>query len=184
MAIEGNSRYGKTALVSAVFDERVASAFASSSGAGGAAPWRRNCGETLENLAGAGESHWMCGNFIKYAADPLTAADLPVDQHELIALMAPRPVLISSGTFSADKWQDLLGMYASTLMASPVYELLGAGGITPEMYPGENINLYPGTNVGRMEGRLAFRQHDGGHEPGPNWPYFLDHFAKYVVNKK
>lgn len=184
VAIEGNSRYGKTALVSAVFDERVASAFASSSGAGGAAPWRRNCGETLENLAGAGESHWMCGNFIKYAADPLTAADLPVDQHELIALMAPRPVLISSGTFSADKWQDLLGMYASTLMASPVYELLGAGGITPEMYPGENIYLYPGTNVGRMEGRLAFRQHDGGHEPGPNWPYFLDHFAKYVVNKK
>lgn len=184
VAIEGNSRYGKTALVSAVFDERVASAFASSSGAGGAAPWRRNCGETLENLAGAGESHWMCGNFIKYAADPLTAADLPVDQHELIALMAPRPVLISSGTFSADKWQDLLGMYASTLMASPVYELLGAGGITPEMYPGENIYLYPGTNVGRMKGRLAFRQHDGGHEPGPNWPYFLDHFEKYVVNKK
>lgn len=184
VAIEGNSRYGKTALVSAVFDERVASAFASSSGEGGASPWRRNCGETLENLAGSGESHWMCGNFIKYASDPLTAADLPVDQHELIALMAPRPVLVSSGTYSADKWQDLLGMYYCTLMASPVYELLGAGGITPEMYPGENIYLYPGTNVGRMEGRLAFRQHDGGHEPGPNWPCFLDHFAKYVVGEK
>ena len=184
VAIEGNSRYGKTALVSAVFDERVASAFASSSGEGGASPWRRNCGESLENLAGAGESHWMCGNFIKYAADPLTPSDLPIDQHELIALMAPRPVLISSGTYSADKWQDLLGMYICTLMASPVYELLGAGGITPEMYPGENIHLYPGTNVGRMKGRLAFRQHDGGHEPGPNWPHFLDHFGKYVVNKK
>ena len=184
VAIEGNSRYGKTALVSAVFDERVASAFVSSSGEGGASPWRRNIGETLENLAGAGESHWMCGNFIKYAADPLSPSDLPVDQHELIALMAPRPVLISSGTYGADKWQDLLGMYICTLMASPVYELLGAGGITPGMYPGENINLYPGTNVGRMKGRLAFRQHDGGHEPGPNWPYFLDHFDKFVVNKK
>lgn len=184
VAVEGNSRYGKTALVSAVFDERVASAFVSSSGEGGASPWRRNIGETLENLAGAGESHWMCGNFIKYAADPLSPSDLPVDQHELIALMAPRPVLISSGTYSADKWQDLLGMYICTLMASPVYELLGAGGITPGMYPGENIDLYPGTNVGRMKGRLAFRQHDGGHEPGPNWPYFLDHFEKYVVNKK
>lgn len=184
VAIEGNSRYGKTALVSAVFDERVASAFVSSSGEGGASPWRRNIGETLENLAGAGESHWMCGNFIKYAADPLSPSDLPVDQHELIALMAPRPVFISSGTYGADKWQDLLGMYFCTLMASPVYELLGAGGITPGMYPGENINLYPGTNVGRMKGRLAFRQHDGGHEPGPNWPYFLDHFDKFVVNKK
>ena len=184
VAIEGNSRYGKTALVSAVFDERVASAFVSSSGEGGASPWRRNIGETLENLAGAGESHWMCGNFIKYAADPLSPSDLPVDQHELIALMAPRPVLISSGTYGADKWQDLLGMYICTLMASPIYELLGAGGITPGMYPGENINLYPGTNVGRMKGRLAFRQHDGGHEPGPNWPYFLDHFDKFVVNKK
>ena len=173
VAIEGVSRNGKAALVTMAFDERFAAALVASAGEGGSSPWRRNIGESLGNLADAGEYHWMCGNFIKYGADPLTENDLPVDQHELIALCAPRPCFISSGTWDADKWQDLIGMFMATVKATPVYELLGEKGM--------NTDLYPGTDVGIIEGKLAFRQHHGGHESGPNWPYFLDFFDKYVV---
>ena len=175
VAIEGVSRNGKAALVTMAFDERFAAALVASAGEGGSSPWRRNIGESLGNLADAGEYHWMCGNFIKYGADPLTENDLPVDQHELIALCAPRPCFISSGTWDADKWQDLIGMFLATVKATPVYELLGEKGM--------NTDLYPGTDVGIIEGKLAFRQHHGGHESGPNWPYFLDFFDKYVVKQ-
>ena len=175
VAIEGVSRNGKAALVTMAFDERIAAGLIASAGEGGTSPWRRDCGESLGNLAGSGEYHWMCGNFIKYGADPLTENDLPVDQHELIALCAPRPCLISSGTWDADKWQDLIGMFMATVKATPVYELLGAKGL--------DTDLYPGTDVGLMDGELAFRQHHGGHESGPNWPYFLDFFDRFVVQK-
>lgn len=175
VAIEGVSRNGKAALVTMAFDERFAAALVASAGEGGSSPWRRDCGESLGNLAGAGEYHWMAGNFIKYGADPLCENDLPIDQHELIALCAPRPCFISSGTWDADKWQDLIGMFMDTVKATPVYELLGEKGM--------DTDLYPGTNVGIIKGKLAFRQHDGGHESGPNWPYFLDFFDKYVVKK-
>ena len=176
VAIEGVSRNGKAALVTMAFDERFAAGLIASSGEGGASPWRRDCGESLENLTSPDEYHWMAGNFIKYGCDPLTPNDLPIDQHELIALCAPRPCLISSGVFEADKWQDLTGMFMATVKATPVYELLGAGGLSTD--------LYPGTDVGLMENQLAFRQHHGGHESGPNWPYFLDFFDKFVVKAK
>lgn len=187
VAIEGNSRYGKTALVAAAFDERIAASFASSSGKGGATPWRRYCGETVENIAASGEYHWMAGNFIKYASDPYSAADMPVDQHELLALCAPRLLLVSSGVPEADKWQDLIGMHLSASLASPVYDLVCDGGLrygyAGNIDEGMRTDIFPGVNVGLMGGRLAFRVHDGGHEPGPNWPYFLDLFDLYVVKK-
>ncbi len=88
VGIEGLSRYGKAALVAMAYDPRFAIAFVASSGEGGAKLHRRNFGELVENVAGAGEYHWMAGNFIKYAG-PLTPNDLPVDSHELIALCAP-----------------------------------------------------------------------------------------------
>jgi hypothetical protein len=175
VAIEGVSRNGKAALVTMAFDERFAAGLIASAGEGGTSPWRRDCGESLGNLAGSGEYHWMAGNFLKYGADPLCENDLPVDQHEFIALCAPRPCLVSSGTWDADKWQDLIGMFMATVKATPVYELLGAKGL--------DTDLYPGTDVGLMEGELAFRQHHGGHESGPNWPYFLDFFDRFVVRK-
>ena len=174
VAIEGVSRNGKASLVTMAFDERFAAGLIASSGEGGASPWRRDCGESLENLTSPDEYHWMAGNFLKYGCDPLTPNDLPVDQHELIALCAPRPCLISSGLFEADKWQDLTGMFLATVKASPVYELLGVGGL--------KTDLYPGTDVGLMDNPLAFRQHHGGHESGPNWPYFLDFFDRFVVS--
>ena len=124
--IEGVSRFGKAALVTMAYEPRYAIGFIGSSGAGGAALARRNWGEKLENVAGSGEYHWMAGNYIRYAADPLGPDDLPVDAHELIALAAPRPLFIGAGTLEqGDGWVDPKGMFLAAKAASPVYRLLG-----------------------------------------------------------
>jgi len=175
-AIEGVSRYGKASLVAMAFEERIAAGFIASSGKGGAAGWRRDCGESIGNIVSDGEYHWVCGNLIKYGADPLTENNLPVDQHELIALCAPRACFISTGSWNGDKWQDVVGSFISASKASPVYELLG--------YKGLGTDLFPGMDNGLMEGRLTYRQHHGEHEAGPNWPYFLDFFEREVVKKQ
>ena len=123
--IEGVSRYGKASLVTMAYEPRFAIGFIGSSGMGGAALHRRRIGELLENVAGSGEYHWMAGNYIKYAG-PLTAKDLPVDSHELIALAAPRPLFIGAGNpAQGDAWVDPRGMFMATVAASPVYRLLG-----------------------------------------------------------
>ncbi|MBP5612370.1 MAG: hypothetical protein J6X20_06590, partial [Bacteroidales bacterium] len=98
VAIEGVSRYGKAALVTMAFDERVAAAMVCSSGRAGAPPWRRDCGETLDNTCAWDSYHWVAGNMIKYSDVNRSWDDLRVDQHELIGLCAPRPVFISVGT--------------------------------------------------------------------------------------
>ena len=174
-AIEGVSRYGKASLVAMAFEERIAAGFIASSGKAGAAGWRRDCGESIGNIVSNEEYHWVCGNLIKYGTDPLTENDLPVDQHELIALCAPRACFISTGSWNGDKWQDVVGSFISASKASAVYELLG--------YKGLGTDLFPGMDNGLMEGRLTYRQHHGGHEAGPNWPYFLDFFEREVVKK-
>jgi hypothetical protein len=169
VAIQGHSRYGKAALVAMAYDRRFAAVFVSSSGEGGAKLWRRNFGEQIGNIAGAGEYHWVAGNFLKYAG-PLDANDLPVDAHALIALCAPRPVFVSSG-YDGDQWTDPRGMFLATAFAAPVYELLGARG------PGSDE--YPPVGTALTDGELAWRQHGLGHTPGPNWPHFLDFAARY-----
>ena len=174
-AIEGVSRYGKASLVAMAFEERIAAGFIASSGKAGAAGWRRDCGESIGNIVSNEEYHWVCGNLIKYGTDPYTENDLPVDQHELIALCAPRACFISTGSWNGDKWQDVVGSFISASKASPVYELLG--------YKGIGTDLFPGMDNGLMDGRLTYRQHHGGHEAGPNWPYFLDFFEREVVAK-
>jgi hypothetical protein len=169
VTIGGHSRYGKAALVAMAYDTRFAAGYISSSGAAGAKLHRRNAGELVENIASSGEYHWMAGNYIKYAG-PLQWSDLPVDAHQLIALCAPRPVFISSG-LNGDSWVDARGMFMATAAASPVYELLGKRGVGTE--------AFPPVETGLLDGELAFRQHSGGHTPGPNYPYFLDFAARY-----
>jgi hypothetical protein len=169
VAIEGHSRYGKAALVTMAYDPRFAIGFISSSGAAGAKLHRRNAGEIVENVAASGEYHWMAGNYIKYAG-PLSWDDLPVDSHELIALCAPRPVFISSGE-RGDGWVDARGMFMAAAAAGPVYTLLGKKGLA--------TNEFPKVETGLMEGEISFRQHSGGHTPGPNWPVFLEYAARY-----
>jgi hypothetical protein len=170
--IEGVSRFGKAALVTMAYEPRYAMGFVGSSGAGGAALARRNWGEKLENVAGTGEYHWMAGNYIKYAADPLTVNDLPVDAHELIALAAPRPLFIGAGTLEqGDGWVDPKGMFMAAVAAGPVYRLLGKRALETTEFPPAETAL--------VAGDLAYRQHAGGHTSVPNWPTFLQFAARY-----
>jgi hypothetical protein len=183
VCITGVSRYGKAALVATAFDPRVAAGFVASSGAGGAKLFRRDFGELLENLAGRGGYHWMAGNFLKYAADEAafgkkTAADLPVDQHELIALCAPRPCFISYGVVPGDpNWVDAHGSFMAAVLAGPAYRLLGKKDLgTPGDYLTDKM---PAVNT-LIGGELAWRQHSGGHTNVPNFPAFFEWAGHYI----
>jgi hypothetical protein len=171
VGLEGHSRFGKTALVAMAYDQRFAIAYISSSGTGGAKLYRHVFGEQLENLAATGEYHWMAGNFLKYAG-LLTPGDLPVDSHELIALCAPRPVFISGGAQEGDGWADSRGMFLGAAAAGPVYRLLGKQDL--------GTTTFPPIGTALIAGEVAFRQHSGGHTPGPNWPTFLDFASRYL----
>ena len=172
VGIEGLSRYGKAALVTMAYDSRFAIAFIGSSGAGGAKILRRNFGEQVENIASSAEYHWMAGNFLKYAG-PLTVDELPVDAHELIALCAPRPVFISSGSQQVEGgWVDAKGMFLGAVGAGAVYKLLGKKDLRTTQFPPIETTL--------IDGDIAFRQHTGGHTTGPNWPAFLTFASRYI----
>lgn len=174
VAIAGHSRYGKAALIAMAYDQRFAIGYISSSGEGGAKLYRHIYGEGEGNLAG-GELYWMAGNFLKYDG-PLTVNDLPVDANELIALCAPRPVFISGGaTDKGDGWVDAKGMFLAEAGANEVYRLLGQKGLRTDVFPPMLTAL--------TTGALAFRQHDEGHTPMPNYPYFLDWAERWLGGK-
>ena len=180
VGIEGVSRYGKAALVAEAFDPRIAVGFIGSSGEGGAKLHRHIFGEAVENLAG-GEYYWMAGNFIKYgASEPSkTAADIPVDSHELIALCAPRPCFLSYGVVEKGdaKWVDAHGSFMAGVLAGPVYRLLGKRDFgTPGNYL---TDAMPAVNH-LIGGELAWRQHDGGHEVTPNWSSFFEWVDQFI----
>ena len=172
VGIEGHSRYGKATIVTMAYDQRIAIAFVSSSGEGGAKLHRRNWGELVENVAAENEYHWMAGNFLKYAG-PLKWSDMPVDSHELVAMCAPRPVFLSAGNSvdpavdigHSDAWVDAKGTFLAGVGAGPVYRLLGKRDLA--------TTVFPPIETGILDGDLVFRQHSAGHTPNPNWPYFL-----------
>jgi hypothetical protein len=179
VGIEGVSRYGKAALVTMALEPRFAVALVASSGEGGAKPHRRDFGEAVENLTGSGQYHWMAGNFLKYGAAEASygsknAGDIPVDAHQLIALCAPRPTFISYGIPERGDalWLDQQGSYMATVGAGPVFRLLGARDLG-------DTNDYraakmPAVNTGLLDGELAWRQHDGGHESRSNIKHFIE----------
>lgn len=171
IGLEGHSRYGKATIVSMAYEPRLAIAYVSSSGEGGAKLYRHIFGEQVGNVAGTQEYHWMAGNFLKYAG-PLTPGDLPVDNHELVALCAPRPVFISGGATQGDGWVDAKGMFLAAAGAGPVYRLLGKKDMGTTEFPPIETPL--------INGDVAFRQHTGGHTPGPNWPTFLTFAGRYL----
>jgi hypothetical protein len=178
VGIEGVSRYGKAALVTLAFEERFAFGLIGSSGKGGATLHRRNYGEAVENLTG-GEYYWMAGNYLKYSAEEgklghMDAGDLPVDSHELIAMCAPRLTFISYGIPEKGDahWLDHQGSFMAAVAAQPVFRLLGAKdlGVSDDYKTAQ----MPPVNQGLTEGKLAWRQHDGGHTDAPNIPYFIE----------
>ena len=182
VAIEGHSRRGKAALIAMAYEPRFAVAYISSSGAGGANLARRRYGEQLENIAATSEYHWMAGNYLKYAElspKEVTPADMPVDMHELIALCAPRPLLIDGGTLDGgDGWADTRGTFIAEVAAGPVYRLLGKKSLSDDPGP---TDAFPPVGAPLLAGDLAFRQHPGGHNPQPSFATFVTFATRYMT---
>ncbi len=165
VAIMGHSKMGKATLWTAAQDERFALAISAQSGCAGAALWRRRSGETLEKMV-TRFPYWLCRNAWKFVNQE---DDLPVDQHMLLACIAPRPVYVHSGV--EDTWADARGEYLSAYHASAVYRLLGKQGLTSEASPpvGEAI----------IESQVGYHNRPGGHSIETyDWERFLD-FADY-----
>lgn len=171
VALFGASRVGKTVLWTAARDTRFAAVIASASGEGGAALSRRNYGETIAHLvAPTRYPYQFAGNYAKWGS---RVNEFPVDSHMLLALIAPRPVMLQTGT--EDRWSDPKGEFLAAVAAEPVYELLGAKGLGTGQMPeaGEAI-LHT----------IGYLMHDGGHGPAQSdWPVFLEFLKLHLLSE-
>ncbi len=168
--IVGHSRLGKTALLAAAFDERVAMAIPLQAGCGGTAPSRGTVGESVKRI-NTSFPHWFNANFKEFNDQP---DKLPFDQHCLMALMAPRPLLLANAT--EDTWANPAGQFEMLKAAEPVYRLLGAGGLDAKQMPPEG-KLISST--------LGYYIRAGKHSmTAADWAVFADYADKQLKPKK
>jgi hypothetical protein len=166
IAITGVSRLGKTVMSAGAADSRIAAVIASCSGEGGAALSRRNYGETIAHLvAPTRYPYQFAGNYAKWAVDPGAS---PVDANLLVALIAPRALLLQTG--DTDTWSDPKGEFVAAIAARPVFELFGRHGPASDALP----------PAGQIVGdTLAYYMHAGGHGMVPgDWGVYLDFLQK------
>lgn len=168
IALCGVSRLGKTVLWAGAHDTRFAMVIASCSGEGGAAIGRRNYGENIKHMSHpARYGYQFAPNYHRYAD---SIDKFPVDAHMLVALMAPRPLLLQTG--NTDYWSDPKGEFLAALAATPVYHLFGKKGMENDTWPKAGEPVLD---------TLGYTMHDGGHGTVPDdWNIFIEFMKKYL----
>lgn len=161
VAIHGVSRLGKTVMWAGAHDQRFAAVIASCSGEGGAALSRRNYGETIAHLTAPSRyPYQFAKNYAKWGGFPDHA---PMDANLLVALVAPRPLLLQTG--DTDKWSDPKGEFLAEVAAGPVYKLLGKQDLGTDVWPKVKEPILHD---------LAYFMHDGGHGMVPSdWDIYV-----------